>query len=62
MRYAFFCLFALFLTACVTTHSVDLQHAAGDVQVLFGYPKDGEYTNLGAPLSQSRYTPTQHPG
>jgi hypothetical protein len=47
MRHAFFCLLCLALTACVTTHSVDLQRAAGDVQVLFEYPKDGRYANLG---------------
>jgi hypothetical protein len=47
MRNVFLCLFSLALTACVTTRVVDLQHAAGDVQVLFEYPKDGRYTNLG---------------
>lgn len=47
MRHAFFCLYCLALTACVTTHVVQTGGMTNGVLVMFEYPKDGRYTNLG---------------
>lgn len=47
MRSVFLCLCALALTACVTTHVVRTGGMTNGVLVMFEYPKDGRYTNLG---------------
>lgn len=47
MRYVFLCLFSLALAACVSTKVVQTGGMRNGVQVLFEYPKDGRYTNLG---------------
>lgn len=46
MRYLSMILF-LALTACVSTHVVQTGGMTNGVQVMFEYPKDGHYTNLG---------------